>query len=74
MTDSTTILLVLIPALPLGASIVTALFGARLFKDRSHVPVVVHDQLIKLARDSGVSVSAVVRELVTRGVMPRPLP
>jgi NADH-quinone oxidoreductase subunit L len=41
MTDATTILLVLIPALPLGASIVTALFGARVLKDKSHVPVVV---------------------------------
>ena len=41
MTDATTILLVLIPALPLGASIVTALLGARMLKDNSHVPVVV---------------------------------
>src|SRR5690348_6169955 len=39
MTESLRILLVLIPALPLAAAIVTAVFG-RALGERSHVPVV----------------------------------
>ncbi len=40
MTGTIPTLLVLIPALPLLAAVVTAVFGARLLKARSHLPVV----------------------------------
>ncbi|MEX0678524.1 MAG: NADH-quinone oxidoreductase subunit L [Pirellulales bacterium] len=41
MADAIPTLLVLIPALPLAATIVTAVFGRSVLREKSHVPVVV---------------------------------